>query len=109
MTSKVEELELRDATKVLCTLKMIQKTNCCVPGTAHPHQSVGRLSEFCSNEWGDCCCASLPLGATNFEKGYSATYEMVCFSLGYGRIKAVKGAVCTHLHTELPSLICIYV
>jgi hypothetical protein len=29
----VEELELLDAAKILCTLKMIQKTNCCVLGT----------------------------------------------------------------------------
>jgi hypothetical protein len=46
----VEELELQDATKVLYTLKMILKTNCCVLRTSHLHQSIGRLSEFCF-EW----------------------------------------------------------
>jgi hypothetical protein len=43
----VEKLELQNATKVLCTLKMIQKTNCCVIGTSDVHQSMGRLPEFC--------------------------------------------------------------
>jgi hypothetical protein len=33
----VEELELQGATKVLYTLKMMQKTNCCVLGTSHLH------------------------------------------------------------------------
>jgi len=104
----VEELELQNATKVLCTLKMIQKTNCCLLGTSHLHQSIGWLSGFCFKRMGRCC-ASLPLGATNFEKDYSTTYEMVCFSLGYGRVAAVKRAVCTHLHKELPTLIYVYI
>jgi hypothetical protein len=43
----VEKLELQNVTKVLHTLKMIQKTNCCVHGNSHLHPSIGSLSGFC--------------------------------------------------------------